>query len=69
MDAKIKTRINIVQFGTIQYSTKGGVSSSEASQEIYKYQVPQTTDIDSLEFSINDEVTLVVPSQEVQGFS
>ncbi|MFH1080951.1 MAG: hypothetical protein V1766_11965 [Pseudomonadota bacterium] len=69
MDTKIETRINIVPFGTIHYSTKGGIASSEASKEIYRYQVPQTTDIDSMELSINDEVTLVVPSQEGQGLS
>jgi hypothetical protein len=62
MDTKIETRINIVPFGTVHYPCKGGVVSSEASKEIYMYQAPQTTDIDSLEFSIDDEVTLAVPS-------
>ena len=68
MDTKIETHINIVPFGTIHYSSKGGVVSSEGSKEIYMYQVPQTTDIDSLEFSIEDEVTLAVPSQEAKAF-
>ena len=63
MDTKIETRINIVPFGTIHYSSKGGVASSEASKEIHRYQAPQTTDIDSLEFSIDEEITLTVPSQ------
>jgi len=64
MDAKIETRINIVPFGTIHYSSKGGVALGEATKEIYRYQAPQTTDIDSLEFSIDDHVTLAVPNQE-----
>ena len=69
MDSKIETHINIVPFGTTHYSSKGSVASSEASKEVYKYQAPQTTDIDSLEFSINDEVTLAVPIPESQGLS
>lgn len=69
MDIKIETHINIVPFGNIHYSSRGGVASSEVSKEIYRYQAPQTTDIDSLEFSINDEVTLAVPSQDGQGLS
>ena len=69
MDTKIETHINIVPFGAIRYSSKGGVASSEASKEIYTYQAPQTTDVDSLEFSIDDEVTLAVPNQEGQGLS
>jgi sortase (surface protein transpeptidase) len=64
MDMKIETHINIIPFGAIHYSSKGSVVRSELSNEIYKYQVPQTTNIDSLEFSIDDEVTLTMPSQE-----
>jgi len=64
MDTKIETRINIVPFGSIHYSYKGGESHPETNAEIYRYQAPQTTDVASLEFSIEDEVTLTIPSQE-----
>ena len=62
MDTKIETRINIVPFGTINYSSRGNVALPEAEKELYRYQVPQTTDIDSLEFHVNDEVTLAIPT-------
>jgi len=68
MDAKIEGRINIIPFGSIYYSTKGSIASSEGSKEIYVYQVPRTTDMESLEFGIENEFTLAVPSQEGQRF-
>lgn len=67
MDIKIETRINLIPFGNISYSAKAGFASAEPSKEIFKYQAPKTTDVGSIEFSINNEIVFVVPSTENEG--
>ena len=62
MDMRIKTNINILPFGNIQYTSRGGtILGSEKARERPRYQVPGTTDIDSLEFDLVNDITLVIP--------
>jgi len=66
MGAKIEAHINIIQFGSIRYSSKGAITPPEESKEIYTYQAPRTTGMGTLEFSIADELNLAIPGQEDQ---
>ena len=61
MDVRIEVHINLIPFGNTQYSSKGGIPVSEVSKEISIYQTPQTTDVESVEFSIYNDITLAVP--------
>lgn len=62
MDIKIQTNINILPFGNINYTSRGRILlSSEQPKKKPTYQVPLTTDIESLEFDFIDE-TLLIPS-------
>lgn len=61
MDARIGIRINLIPFGNILYSSKGGIAVPEVRKEISIYQTPQTTDVESVEFSIYNDITLAVP--------
>jgi hypothetical protein len=62
MDAKIQTSINLFPFGNIKYTLKGNpVLSPEQAREKPVYQSPRTTDIDSLEFDLVNDITIAIP--------
>ena len=62
MNPKIRTNISIIPFGKICYTSRGGaLTPSKTRPELPEYQLPRTTDTDSLEFSIGDHIALDIP--------
>jgi hypothetical protein len=61
MNARIHMQINILPFGNTRYNSEGIVSLPSKPKEIPHYQVPHTTDVDSLEFGVYNDITLVIP--------
>lgn len=62
MNLKIKTRINVLPFGSINYKSMGpSFLKPKKLKERPNYSVPLTTDIESLEFNFIDE-TFPIPA-------
>lgn len=62
MNLKIKSKINVLPFGSINYKSMGpSFLNPKQLRERPNYRVPLTTDIESLEFKFIDE-TFAIPS-------